>query len=150
MFDFHADFQWPHGLKQARLPCPSPTSGICSNSSPSRWWYHTTICCPLPLLPSIFPSLRVFSNESVLCMRWPEYWNFRFSISTSNEYSGLISLRIDWFDLVVQGALKSLLQHHSSKASVLQCSAFFMVTFYIHTWLLEKPEFWLDGSLSAK
>ena len=80
------------------------------------------------LLPSIFPSIRVFSNESVLCIRWPKYWSFSFSISPSNEYSGLISFRIDWFDLLtVQGTLKSLLQHHSSKASILRYSAFFIV-----------------------
>ena len=87
---------------------------------------HLILCCPL-LLPSIFPSIRVFSSESVLQIRWPKYWSFRFSISPSNEYSGLISFRIDWFDLLVQGTLKSLLQHHSSKASVLQHSAFFIV-----------------------
>ena len=87
---------------------------------------HLALCCSLCLLPSIFPSIRVFSNESVLRTRWPKYWSF--SISPSNEYSGLISFRIDWFDLlVVQGTLKSLLQHHSSKASVLQHLAFFMV-----------------------
>ena len=81
-----------------------------------------------PLLPSIFPSIRVFSNESVLCIRWPKYWSFSFSISVSNEYSGLISFRIDWFDLcAVQRTLKSLLHHHSSKASILWCSALFMV-----------------------
>ena len=86
------------------------------------------LCHPLLLLPSIFPSIRVFSSESVLCIRWPKYWSFIFSISHSNEYSGLISFRIDWFDLLaIQGTLKSLLQHHSSKASVLQHSAFFMV-----------------------
>ena len=88
---------------------------------------HLILCRPL-LLPSIFPSLRVFSNESVLRIRWPEFWSFSFSISPSNEYSGLISFRIDWLDLLsVQGTLKNLLQHHSSKASILQCSAFFMV-----------------------
>ena len=88
---------------------------------------HLVLCCPL-LLPSTFPSIRVFSNESALCIRWPKYWSFSFSISPSNEYSGLISFRIDWFDLLaVQGTLKSLLQHHSSKGSVLQCSAFFIV-----------------------
>ena len=81
---------------------------------------HLILCCPLLLLPSIFPSIRVFSNESVLHIRWPKYWSFSYSISLSNEYSGLISFRIDWFDLLaVQGTLKSLLQHHSSKASVL-------------------------------
>ena len=85
-------------------------------------------CHPLLLLPSIFPSIRVFSNESVLPITWPKYWSFSFNISPSNEYSGLISFRMDWLDfLVVQGTLKSLLQNHSSKASILQCSAFFMV-----------------------
>ena len=89
---------------------------------------HLVLCCPLLLLPSIFPSIRVFSNESGLPIRWPKYWSFSFGISRSSEYSGLISFRIDWFDfLAVQGTSKSLLQHHSSKASVLQCSAFFMV-----------------------
>ena len=89
---------------------------------------HLILCCPLLLLPSIFPSIRVFSNESVLHIRWPKYWSFSFSISSSNEYSGLISFRMDWLDLLeVQGTLKSLLQHHSSNASILWCSAFFMV-----------------------
>ena len=89
---------------------------------------HLILCHPLLLPPSIFPSIRVFSNESVLRIRWPKYWSFSFSISPSNEYSGLISFRIDWLDLLaVQGTLKSLLQHQSSKASILQCSAFFIV-----------------------
>ena len=89
---------------------------------------HLILCCPLCLPPSIFPSIRDFSSESALCIRWPKYWSFRFSISPSNELSGLISFRIDWFDLiVVQGPLKSLLQHHNSKASIFQCSAFFTV-----------------------
>ena len=89
---------------------------------------HLILCRPLLLLPSIFPSIRVFSNESALRIRWPKYWSFRFSISPSNEYSGLISFRIDWLDLLaVQGTLKSLLQHHSSKASILWLSAFFTV-----------------------
>ena len=91
---------------------------------------HLILCCPLLLLPSVFPSIRVFSNESVLHIRWPKYWSFSFSfsISPSNEYSGLSSFTIDWLDLLaVQGTLKSLLQHRSSKASFLQCSAFFMV-----------------------
>ena len=88
---------------------------------------HLIFCCPL-LLPSVFPSIRVFSNGSALHIRWPKYWSFSFSITLSNDYSGLISLRIDWFDfLAVQGTLKSLLYHHSLKASILQCSAFFMV-----------------------
>ena len=89
---------------------------------------HLILCHPLLLLPSVFPGIRVFSNESVLCIRWPKYWSFSFSISPSNEYPGLISFRMVWLDLLaVQGTLKSLLQYHSSKASILQCSAFFMV-----------------------
>ena len=89
---------------------------------------HSVLCYTLLLLPSIFPSIRVFSNESVLCIRWPEYWSFSFNISLSNEYSGLISFMMDWLDLLaVQGTLKSLLQHHSSKASILRCSAFSVV-----------------------
>ena len=89
---------------------------------------HLILCHPLLLLPSVFSIIRVFSNESVLCIRWPKYWSFSFSISPSNKYSGLISFRIDWFDLLaVQGTLKSLLQHHSSKASIFWRSAFFIV-----------------------
>ena len=89
---------------------------------------HLILCCPLLLLPPIPPSIRAFSSESTLCMRWPKYWSFSFSISPSNEHPGLISFRMEWLDLLaVQGTLKSLLQHHSSKASILQCSAFFMV-----------------------
>ena len=113
-----------------RLPCPSPTPGVNSNMSiesvmPSN---HLILCRPLLLLPLIFPSVRVFCNESVLCIRWPKYWSFNFSISPSNEYSGLISFRMDWLDLcAVQGTLKSLLQYPSSKASVLWCSVFFTV-----------------------
>ena len=89
---------------------------------------HLMLCCPLFLVPSVFPSIRVFSSKLALHIRWPKYWKFSFSISPSKEYSGLISFRIDWFDLlVVQGLLKSLLQHHSLRASVLQCSVFFMI-----------------------
>ena len=89
---------------------------------------HLILCHPLLFLPSIFPSIRVFSDESALCIRWPKYWSFRFNISPSNEYSGLISFRMNWLDLLaVQGTLKSLLQHHSSKASILWCSAYFIV-----------------------
>ena len=95
---------------------------------------------PLLLLPSIYPSIRVISKESVLYIRWPKYWSFSFSISLSNEHQGLISFRMDWLDLLaVQGTLKSLLQYHSSKASIILCSAFFMSNSHIHTWLLEKP-----------
>ena len=112
---------------------------------------HLVLCCPLLLLPSIFPSIRVFFSESVLRIRWPKYRIFSFSISPSNEYSGLISFRIDWFDLLaVQGTLKSLLQHHSSKALILQHSAFLQSNSHIHTWLLEKPKLWLVGAFFAK
>ena len=101
---------------------------------------YLSLCHPLLLLPSIIPSIRIFSNESVVCIRWPKYWSFSFSISPSNEYSGLISFRMDWLDLLaIQRTLKSLLQHHSSKASILRCSAFFMSSSHIHTWPLEKP-----------
>ena len=89
---------------------------------------HLILCCPLLLRPSIFPSIRVFSNESVLLIQWPKYWSFSFNISPSNEYTGMISFKMDWLDLLaVQGTVKSFLQHHSSKASILQCSAFFAV-----------------------
>ena len=115
----------PHGLQHARLLCPLPTPKVCSNSCPLQSVMpsnHLILCHPLLLLPSIFPSIRVFSSESALCIRWPEYCSFGFNISPSNEYSGLISFRIDWFNLLaVQGTLKSLLQHHSSKVSVLWC-----------------------------
>ena len=95
---------------------------------------HLVLCNPLLLLPLIFPSVRVFSNESVLCIRWSKYWSFSFNISPSKEYSRLISFRIDWFDLLaVQGTLKSLLQHHCSEVSILQCSAFFLVQLSHHT-----------------
>ena len=121
----------PHGLQHARLPCPSPTPGACSNSCPSSLWCHATIsfilCRPL-LLPSIFPSIKVFSKESVICIRWPKYCIFSFSISPSNGYSRLISFRMGWLDLLtVQGTLKSLLQHHSWKASIRRHSALFKV-----------------------
>ena len=100
---------------------------------------HLILCHPLLLLPSVFPSIRVFSNESALCIRWPKYWSLSFSISPSSEYSGLISFRMDWLDLLaVQGTLKSLLQHHSSKASILWCSAS-QSNSQIHTWPQEKP-----------
>ena len=112
------------------LPVHHQLPELYSNSCPLSWWCHPTISSsgPLPLLPSIFPSIRVFFNELVLHIRWPKYWSFSFSISSSNEHSGLISFRMDWLDLLaVQGTLKSLLQHYSSKASILWCSAFFIV-----------------------
>ena len=101
---------------------------------------HLILYCPLLLLPSIFPSIRVFSSESVLSIRWPKYWSFCFNCSPSSEYSGLISVRMDWLDLLaVQGTLKSLLQQYSSKASILQLSNFSWLISHICTWLLEKP-----------
>ena len=119
-----------HELQHARLHCPSPTPGVYSNSCfelvmPSN---HLIFCRPLLLLPSILPSIRVFSKESVLCIKWPKDWSFSFSIIPSNQYPGLISFRIDRLDLLaVQWTLRSLLQHHSSKASILWRSAFFLV-----------------------
>ena len=121
---------WPHRLQHTRLPCPSLSPGVCSNSCPLSQWCHPTIssCYPLLLLPSIFPSIRVFSNDLALCIMWPKWWSFSFSVRCSNEYSVLISYRIHWFNLLaVQGTLKSLLQDHSSKALILQHSAFFIV-----------------------
>ena len=121
----------PHGLQHARLPCPSPTHDeftkpmSIESVMPSN---HLILCHPLLLLPSTFPSIRVFSNESALRMRWPKFWSFSFNISPSSEHPGLISFRMGWLDLLAaQGTLKSLLQHHSSKASILWCSAFFTV-----------------------
>ena len=122
----------PHELQHAKPPCSFITS---SRSSPKPMSIklvmpsnHLILCHPLLLLPSIFPSIKVFSKESALRIKWPKYWSFSFNISPSNEYSGLISFRMDWLDLfAVQGTFKSLLQHHSSKASVFQSSAFFIV-----------------------
>ena len=119
----------PHALQHARLPCPSLSQSLLRFMSIESMMLsnHLILCHPLLLLPSVFLNIRVFSNELSLHIRWPKYWSFSFSISLSNEYSGLISFRIDWFDLLdVQGTLKSLLQHHNSKASI-RCSAFFMV-----------------------
>ena len=112
---------------------------------------HLIFCHPLLLRPSIFPSFRVFFNESVLHTRWPKYWSFSFNISPSSEYSGLISFRMDWLDLLaVQGTLKSLLQHHSSKASILQCSAFFIVQFsYYKLKNINNPNL-LIGNINIK
>ena len=116
---------WLHEPQHARPPCPSPIPGVYPNPCPSN---HLILCCPLLLLPSIFPSIRVFSNESALHIRWPKYWNFSFNISPPSEHPGLVFFRMDWLDLLaVQGTLKSLLQHYSSKASILLHSAFFTV-----------------------
>ena len=125
-----SEYLWAHGLQHIRLPCPSSTPKACSNSHPLSRWCHPTI------LSSVFPFSSAFNLSQhqglfqwvVLHIRWPKYWSFSFSISPSNEYSGLISFKIDWLDLLaVQGTLQSLLQHHSSKASILWRSAFFIV-----------------------
>ena len=122
----------PQEQQHARLSCPSLSPRIYSHPCPLSRWCHRTISSsvnPLLLLPSIFLSIRVFSNESALHIRWPKYWSFSFSISPPKEYSGLISFRIDWFDILVQGILKSLLRDHSLKASIHWCSVFFMAQF---------------------
>ena len=117
----------PHESQHTRPPFPSPTPGVHSESRPSSQWCHLILCRPLLLLPLITPSIRVFSNESTLRMRWPKYWSLSFNIIPSKEIPGLI-FRMDWLDLLaVQGTLKTLLQHHSSKALILQHSAFFTV-----------------------
>ena len=132
----------PHESQHARPPCPSPTPGVHSNSCPSSWWCHAPISSsvvPFSSCPQSFPA-SVFSNESTLHMKWLKDWSFSFSISPSNEHPGLISFRMDWLDLLaVKGTLKSLLQHHSSKASILWRSAFFTVQLSHPSWPLEKP-----------
>ena len=122
-----SDFLQPNGPQHARLLCPSRSPGVCSNSCPlSRWCYWTISSShPLPFLPSVFPSITVFSNELTICIRWPKCWSFSFSIRPSIEHSGFLSFKIDWS--AVQGILKSLLQHHTSEVLILQHSAFFMV-----------------------
>ena len=126
-----SDSLQPHEPQHTRPPCPSPTPGVHPNPCPSSQGCHPTISSSVVSFsscPQISPSIRVFSDESALRMRWPRYWSFSFSISPSNEHPGLISFRMDWLDLLaVQGTLKSLLQHHSSKASILRPSAFFIV-----------------------
>ena len=135
-------FSWVQSLGRVQLFVTPRTTACQASLSITNSWNllklmsiesvmppnHLILCRPLLLLHSIFPSIKVFPNESILCIRWPKYWSLSFNVSPSNEYSGLISFRIDWFDLLaVQGTLKSLLQHHNSKASILQCSAFFIV-----------------------
>ena len=133
-----SDSLWLHGLQHARPPCPSPTPKACSNSCPLSLWCHPTISSSvIPFFSCLqsFPASRSFSSDSVLHIRWLKYWSLSFNIHPCNEYSGLISFRMDWLDLfAVQGTLKSLLQYHSSKSSVLQCSAFFMVQLSHDSW----------------
>ena len=127
----------PHGLQHTRPPCPSPTPGVYLNSCPlSRWCHPTISVVPFSSYLQSFPASGSFQMSQYQV----EYWSFSFNISPSNEYSGLISFRVDWLSLLaVQGTPRSLLQHHSSKASILPCSAFFIVHSHIHTWPLEKP-----------
>ena len=124
-----SDSLWPHALQHGRPSCPSPTPGVYSNSCPLSWWCQSTIYSSvIPFSSQHIFQQQVFSNESVLHVRWPKYWSFSFSISPSNEHPGLISFRMDWLDLfAVQGTLKSLLWHHSWKASILWSSPFFIV-----------------------
>ena len=139
-----SDSLQPHGPQHDRPPYPSPTPGVYSLMSiesvmPSN---HLILYFPLFLLPSVFPSISVFSNESALLIRWPKYWSFSFNISPSNKHPGLISFRVDWFDLLaIQGTLKSLLQHHSSKASILLCSFLYSPT------LTSIHDYWKNHSL---
>ena len=148
-----SDFLQPHGLQHHRLPCPSPSPGACSNSCPLGQWCHPTILSSVvPFSSSLqsFPASGSFPMSWLFPIRWPKYWNFSFSISPSSEYSGLTFFRIDWFDLLaVQGTLKSLLQHHSSKVSVLQCSAFrrwFIFTKgAVAKWMRNLSQFILPG-----
>ena len=126
----------PHEPQHARPPCPSPTPGVYPNSCPLSWWCHSSSVVPFSSCPQSFPVSESFPM-SQLCIRGPKYWSFSFNISLSNEHPRLISFRMDWLDhFAVQGILKSLLQHHSSKALILWCSAFFIVQLSHHTWLL--------------
>ena len=170
-----SDSVWPCGLKHARFPCPSPSPRACSKSCPLSQWCCPTISSSVTILsPPAFnlSSIRVFSNELAHCIRWPKYWSFSFSISPSNEYSGLISFRMDWLDLLaVQVTLKSLLQYHSSKSSTLRHSVFFMAhvshpcrttrkTIALNTWTFVGkvmsllcnmlPRFVIDACFSSK
>ena len=137
-----SDSLWPRESQHARPPCPSPTPGVHSNSGPSSWWCHPAISSsvvPFSSCPQSLPA-SVFSNESTLRMKWPKYWSFTFSISPSNEHLGLISFRMDCLDLLaVKGTLKTLLQHHSSKASFFGTQPSSQSNSHIHTWPLGKP-----------
>ena len=136
---------WPYGLQPARLPCPSPSLGACSNSCPLSWWCDPTISSSVILFSACFqsfPASGFFSHESAVSIRWPKYGSFHFNVSSSSEYSEFISFRIDWFDLLwVQGILKSVLQHDSCKASILWSSAILWSNSHICTWLLGNHSF---------
>ena len=143
----------PHESQHGRPPCPSPTPGVYPNPCPSSWWCHPAISSSvIPFFSCpVLPSIRVFSNESTLHMRWPKYWRFSFNISPSNEHPELISFRMDWLDLLaVQETLKSLLQYYSSKHQFFSAQFSLPSNSHIHTWLLEKPQPWLDRPFLAK
>ena len=132
----------PHGLQHARPPCPAPSPGACSDSCPWSQWCHPAVSSsgtPFSSCLQSFPASGSFLMNWLFIFRWPKYWSFSFSVSPPSEDSGLISFRLDWLDhLAVQDTLKGFLQHHGSKASILQCSAFLWSNSHIHTWLLEK------------
>ena len=141
----------PCGLQHARLPCPALSLGVCSNSHQLSWWSHpiTIICHPLLLLASVFPSIRIFSNELALCISWPRYWSF--STSPSNEYSGVIFFRIDWFDSLQSKEFSRVFSSTTVwKYHFLGAQLSLWFNSHIDTWLLEKPKLWLCGPLSAK
>ena len=136
-----------HGLQHARLPCPSVSPGICL---PLSWWCHLILCCPLLLLPSVLPSIRVFSSESAVRIRWPKYCSFSFSICPSSEYSGLISFRIGLISLQSKGLSRVFSNTTVQKHQFFGIQPSLWSSFYIHTWLLGKTIPWLYGPLSAK
>ena len=146
---------WPHGLQHAWLPCPSPSPRVCPSSCSLNQWQYPTISFSVSLFAFCFnlSHHQGFSNELAVRIRWPKHWSFSFSIGPSKEYSGLISFKIDWFDLLAfQGTLKSLLQHHSSKESI-SCSVLSLLycpALIIHTWVRERPLPWLYGPLLAR
>ena len=148
-----SDCLWSHGLQHSRLPCPTLSTGVCSNSCPLCRWCHPTISSsvtPLLFPYSNFLSIRVFSNELVLCITWPKYWSFSFSISPSNEHSGSTSFRIDWFDFLAVQGLSRVFSNTIQKHQFFSTPPSLRSDSHIRTWLLEEPELWLHRPLSAK
>ena len=152
-----SDSLWPHGLQQARLPCPSSNPRVCSNSCPSSWWCHLTISSsgnPVSSCLQSFPASKFFSNESAIHIKWPKYWRISFSISPSNEYSGLISFRIDWLDLAVLGTLKSsptpqFKSINSSELSFLYCPILTTIHDYWKNHNFDKTDLCRQSNISA-
>ena len=145
---FVSDSLWSHGLQHSRPPCPSANPGVHPNSCPPSWWHHPTISSsviPFSSCPQSLPATGSFQMSQALHIRWPKYWSLRFNISPSNEHPGLVSFKMDWLDLLlVQGTLKSLLQHHSSKASILKLSA---LSFLYSPSLTSIHDYWKNHSL---